>query len=83
MDFIFFLPRRNYFFSATNLVHYLETINSNVLASLTTGIQLLENLKSNSKDTKENIALGIDSKKTKPTKKREVHNTYNEEEGIV
>ena len=41
----------------------LETINSHILASLTSGIQLLENLKTNSLNTKENIGPGIDTQK--------------------
>jgi len=49
----------------------LETINSNVLASFTAGIQLLENLKSNSENTKENTAPGIDSKKRLDQQKNE------------
>jgi pyruvate kinase len=48
----------------------LETFNSNVLASLTAGIQLLENLKSNSENTKENAAPGIDEKFTIHTMKK-------------
>jgi pyruvate kinase len=41
----------------------LETINSHILASLTSGIQLLENLKTNSLNTQENIGPGIDTQK--------------------
>ncbi|XP_010266495.1 PREDICTED: plastidial pyruvate kinase 4, chloroplastic [Nelumbo nucifera] len=37
----------------------LETINPNVLASITASIQILENLKSNSLNSKENIGDGI------------------------
>ncbi|KAL4204371.1 hypothetical protein AMTRI_Chr01g131720 [Amborella trichopoda] len=70
---------RDYFASATNLIHYvalqsldvqqlkedlssvgllnLETINAYVLASVTAGIQLLENLSSNHGSTRENIVL--------------------------
>lgn len=44
--------------SSTGLLN-LETINSNVLASLTAGIQLLENLKSTSLNTQDNISAGI------------------------
>jgi pyruvate kinase len=56
----------------------LETINSNVLTSLTAGIQLLENLKSNSENTKENTAPGIDSQKRLDQQKNEkftIHTT--------
>lgn len=49
----------------------METINSNVLASLTAGIQLLEILKSNSENTKENTAPGIDSQKRLDEQKNE------------
>jgi pyruvate kinase len=49
----------------------LETINSNVLESLTAGIQLLENLKSNAEKIKENTAPGIDSQKRLDQQKNE------------
>lgn len=39
----------------------LETVNSHILASLTAAIRLLESLKLNSLNTKENIGPGIDS----------------------
>lgn len=49
----------------------METINSNVLASLTAGIQLLEILKSNSENTRENTASWIDSQKRLDQQKNE------------
>lgn len=49
----------------------LETINSNFLASLTAGIQLLEILKSNSENTRENTASWIDSQKRLDQQKNE------------
>lgn len=75
------LSHRNYFMSATNLIHHLalkcldvkqlkedlsstgllnlEIINSNVLASLSAAIQLVENLNLNLRTTKENIRTEI------------------------
>ncbi|CAL5367526.1 unnamed protein product [Camellia sinensis] len=48
----------------------LETINSHVLASLSAGTQMLENLKSNSLDRKESVVEGIFTQKSLDIQKK-------------